>query len=851
MKTKYELAEEIWKGIEPNKTEDNLNNKLAIILGLVFYKYLSDYFKQEYKNIYKRDFNESDINELDIDDIKDTIGYYIYKKNLFEEWSSKEKLKNITIRQLQDVFTDLINQIGEFSKEIFTPIIRYIKSNMENLSSKEIDKIIAYIDEVKKIEYSCLTKLDYHKYIFSYLLKNMTLVLGKKSDISFTPDDISSLISRLTSLNFSVVDSKEVNFYDPTCGSSSLLIHTINYLEKNKNIKLNKVYAQDINEFPSIISRMNFIIHGIDSTKIYIDNSDCLKKDWLEKENITDKEFDVITFNPSYSATCDPNHLKDDDRFSNYDTPSKTQTVFAFILHSLYYLKNNGSMICLMPHGVLFRGNKEGKIRKQLIEDKYIDAVIGLPANMSYGTNIATVILIFNKNRNRDNILFIDASKLYIKGEDKNTLGEGYISQICDLYKERKDVNGLSKVVSLDKIRDNNFNLNISLYIDNYKIDESNNLFCSVFGGIPNYEIQQLRDEYPLFIEIINSLFETPYDQNYYSNFRECFKFNIKDFDCVKQFINNHIESSIGIIKKIKENLSFEKISSSDYLIDFTNIFDNVKDIIVEKFANDKLVNSYHVIKIFFEHLIKLENAVTSFILDNEVLRKKYEKKKSIAFDALYRDLTEINPDLLISPIHLIKRYKVSDFEDIQKLYEERQSLSNEKAQYLEENYSLLENYYDDKGEIDLKKIKPELKNKYGISSNEYEVFSHVVELYNELDKKKKVIKTKAEKIYAQYCDLVERVEIEQLYDLMLDKQCEVFKVFLNAYLDDLIESFAQKIDKISKKYEITLFSLENEIVKNEDELLNKLKEIGDCFDEFDKKGLDEMINILGGQINE
>ena len=272
-----------------------------------------------------------------------------------------------------------------------------------------------------------------------------------------------------------VNDDQDFSVYDPAMGSGSLLLTVEDEAKKsNQSMKMH-FYGQELNTTTYNLARMNLMMHNVEYTNMTLKNADSLESDWPDGPDAQGvdhpRTFDAVVENPPYSARWDNDESKlKDPRFKLYGALApKTKADYAFLLHGLYHLKPDGTMAIVLPHGVLFRGKKEGKIRQALIEKNQLDAVIGMPANLFYNTSIPTVILVLKKKRERKDILFIDASKNFEKGKNQNILRDEDIDKIIETYKERKDIDKFSHVADLDEIKENDFNLNIPRYVDTFE----------------------------------------------------------------------------------------------------------------------------------------------------------------------------------------------------------------------------------------------------------------------------------------------------------------------------------------------------------------------------------------------
>ena len=301
---------------------------------------------------------------------------------------------------------------------------------------------------------------------YEFLISQFASEAGKKAGEFYTPHEVSDMMARIAAIGQE--DKKLFSVFDPTMGSGSLMLNIRNYLNYPKSVKY---HGQELNTTTFNLAKMNLILHGVDNEDIRLRNGDTLNKDWPTDEPYT---FDSVVMNPPYSAkwSSDDTFL-DDSRFNRYGKLApKSKADFAFLLHGYYHLKDSGTMAIVLPHGVLFRGAAEGVIRKKLLEDGSIDTVIGMPANLFFGTSIPTTVIILKKNRTSRDVLFIDASKDFIKGKNQNKLSQENIDRIVETYKKREDVEKFAHVASFEEIKENDFNLNIPRYVDTFEEQE-------------------------------------------------------------------------------------------------------------------------------------------------------------------------------------------------------------------------------------------------------------------------------------------------------------------------------------------------------------------------------------------
>jgi len=301
---------------------------------------------------------------------------------------------------------------------------------------------------------------------YEFLISQFASEAGKKAGEFYTPHEVSDMMARIAAIGQE--DKKLFSVYDPTMGSGSLMLNIRNYMNDSDSVKY---HGQELNTTTYNLAKMNLILHGIEKENMRIRNGDTLNKDWPTDEPYT---FDTVLMNPPYSANWSADEIfLDDSRFNRYGKLApKSKADFAFLQHGYYHLKDSGTMAIVLPHGVLFRGSGEGVIRKKLLKYGSIYAVIGMPANLFFGTSIPTTVIILKKNRTSREVLFIDASKEFEKGKNQNKLTEENIAKIVETYKRRENIEKYAHVASFDEIKENDYNLNIPRYVDTFEEEE-------------------------------------------------------------------------------------------------------------------------------------------------------------------------------------------------------------------------------------------------------------------------------------------------------------------------------------------------------------------------------------------
>lgn len=464
------------------------------ILAFMFYRYLSEHQEnylidnnvidvdiesgQTINQAYLEQANGEDLDEY-LEDISSSLGYAIAPLDTWESLIHKIDNSMVIPSDYQTIF-DNFNKYAELNKgavQDFRGVFNDVNLGDSRLGTSTNDRAKSLNRIVKMINgfnYKSDDGQDILGDIYQYLIEKFAASAGKKGGEFYTPHAVSEILSKIVTLDKEKSDAF-FSVYDPTMGSGSLLLTVGQNLPSGQPIKY---YGQELNTTTYNLARMNLMMHGVSYINMTLSNADTLESDWPdgkdEKGIDRPRSFDAVVANPPYSAHWDNKETKlKDPRFQPYGKLApKTKADYAFILHSIYHLNESGTMAIVLPHGVLFRGAAEGAIRKTIIDKNYLDAVIGLPANIFYGTGIPTTILVFKKNRQTRDVLFIDASNEFEKAKNQNKLTPEHIEKIVDTYKNREDVEKYAHVASLDEIKENEYNLNIPRYVDTFEEEE-------------------------------------------------------------------------------------------------------------------------------------------------------------------------------------------------------------------------------------------------------------------------------------------------------------------------------------------------------------------------------------------
>lgn len=505
------LEQKLWNIANELRGKMNADEFRDYCLGFIFFKYLSEQLHSFANGILSEDgIDFIDIDESDEDgqdmlaaiseESVQELGYFLKPSELFSSIAKRGAHKSddedqdvIIDNFILDDLTKVLNSIerstmGTESEEDFDHLFEDLDLSSTKLGRTEkaknelIAKILVHLDNIDFGLHD--SESDILGDAYEYLIGQFASGAGKKAGEFYTPQQVSSILAQIVTTG----KSRLKNVYDPTCGSGSLLLRVAKAVDH-----VGDFYGQEMNRTTYNLARMNMILHGV-----HYRNFDLKQEDTLEHPQHQDKKFEAIVANPPFSAKWSANKIFDsDDRFSQYGKLAPASKAdFAFVQHMLYQLDDSGTMAVVLPHGVLFRGAAEGHIRRYLIEEQnWLDAVIGLPANIFYGTSIPTCILVFKKCReNPNDILFIDASAHFEKAKNQNNLRPSDIDKIVTTYRERKAEDKYSHIAPLSEIAENDYNLNIPRYVDTFEEEEPVDL-AAVTAELKQIDAEMLKTD--------------------------------------------------------------------------------------------------------------------------------------------------------------------------------------------------------------------------------------------------------------------------------------------------------------------------------------------------------------------
>ena len=855
---KQELANRIWESANKMRSKIEANEYKDYILGFIFYKYLSD---QEIKFLKENDFDDADIKDLREDEIETleyvqrNIGYFISYENLFSTWISKGR--DFDVSDVRDALSAFNRLIYPTHKKVFDKVFDTLQTGLSKLgdsSNSQTKAISGLLQLIKDIPMDGKQDYDVLGFIYEYLISQFAANAGKKAGEFYTPHEVSVLMSEIVAEHLK--GEKEIKIYDPTSGSGSLLINIGNsiskYMPDSNNIKY---YAQELKENTYNLTRMNLVMRGIKPDNIVTRNGDTLEEDWPffdenDPVNTYDPLYvDAVVSNPPYSQAWDPSNKEHDPRYSRFGLAPKGKADYAFLLHDLFHIKPEGIMTIVLPHGVLFRGGEEGQIRKNLIENNHIDTIIGLPANIFFGTGIPTIIIVLKQKRENTDTLIIDASKGFIKEGKNNKLRASDIKRIVDAVMNRESIDKFSRLVSREEIRSNDYNLNIPRYVDSSEPAETWDIYASMFGGIPMIEIDGLEEYWKAFPNLKSALF-TNSDIPYVELATEDIKNTIKNHADIKTFENAFKDAFADFHLYLKEEwiekMEHVEISKSENVIS-ENIFKRLDQVpLIDKYeAYQILDDEWRKIAVDLE-IIQTEGFTATKKVDpNLVTKKKDGKEQEIQDGWVGRVIPfELVQKELLSDRYKELREKEARLAEIPSLYEEIiEDLTEEEkdGQVLNDNNDAFVPKEVTKKLKELKKEAP---------TEEVKSFIDKLDRYERLSKEekdlKKEIKNETAKLHMLTKEAIENLTDSMVCELLDKKWIGNLLESINKLPDTIVDNLVSKIQALESKYKTTYFELEKEIKETEMKLASMIDELEG--NEYDMKGLSEFKALLLGE---
>lgn len=528
---KQQLAQKIWQSANKLRSKIEANEYKDYILGFIFYKFLSDREEQFARTHgisdedVKKEFYETNAEVVSY--LHTHLGYFIAHKDLFSTWLNMGS--DFDVSNVRDALSAFTRLIAPSHKKVFDKIFVTLETGLSKLgdsAAAQTKAIKSLLNLIRDIPMDGRQDYDVLGFVYEYLIGMFAANAGKKAGEFYTPHEVALFMAEIVGDHLK--DRKSITIYDPTSGSGSLLINIGRAVGRHLNdTDKIKYYAQELKENTHNLTRMNLVMRGILLANIEARNGDTLERDWpFFDEANPDATYeplfvDAVVSNPPYSQHWYPAGRESDPRYSGFGLAPKSKADLAFLLHDLYHLRSDGIMTIVLPHGVLFRGKEddgsEWSIRRALVEGNHIDAIIGLPPNIFFGTGIPTIVVVLRKERPREDVLIVDASHGFVKDGKKNRLRSSDVKRIADVVTGHQEIPGFSRKVSRDEIRANGYNLNIPRYVSSREVEHWD-VRAVMFGGIPVRELDDFGKYWDVFTGLRESLFET---EGNYSRLRQ------------------------------------------------------------------------------------------------------------------------------------------------------------------------------------------------------------------------------------------------------------------------------------------------------------------------------------------
>ena len=869
MVNKQELARKIWESANKMRSKIEANDYKDYILGFIFYKYLSDQEeafvrKEGMDDTQMRTYLREEDDEGYISYLQEKLGYFISYDHLFSTWISAGS--DFEIAQVHDALSAFSRLISKTHQRVFAGIFDTLQTGLSKLGDSASSQTKAVRDLLYLIKDIPTGGQDYDVlgFIYEYLISNFAANAGKKAGEFYTPHEVSVLMSEIVADHLR--DHNEIDIYDPTSGSGSLLLNIGQSVARHISGK-NKIkyYAQELKFNTYNLTRMNLVMRGIKPDNIKTRNADTLEDDWPyfdESDPAGTYEplyVDAVVSNPPYSQAWDPSGKENDPRYASFGLAPKSKADYAFLLHDLYHLKPEGIMTIVLPHGVLFRGGEEGTIRKNLIENNHIDAVIGLPANIFFGTGIPTIIMVLKQKRANTDVLIVDASRGFVKDGKNNKLRASDIKRIVDAVTHRSDIDKFSRVVSRSEIRANDYNLNIPRYVDSSDPADSWDLYASMFGGIPASDIAKYEDFWAALPGLKDALFTLGEHGEYRVRDGIDIARTIREHPAVEEFYQGFARRFSNFEDYLRAAL-IEDISQ----VQTASMEDDLTCEIFSRLEGAALIDKYHAYQLLHDQWTRISQDVE--IIQSEtiaavravdphmVLKKKNGKEAELqdGWSGRILPFELVQQHMLNTPMAELENIQsaiASCSADVQDIFD---SLSEEDKEAEEVKECLNADATAFSPSDIAKAVKKLMQERKASADSFWEEDSWqelVIRAHAILEEKKKLdrkAKQRFTELHMHTKEIIESLSDADADELLAAKWIDPLISGLRDLPSTAIADLSSAIIQLAKKYELTFADLDSQIHATERELVTMLKDLTGT--PTDMLAISELIDVLGGE---
>lgn len=855
MITSEEIKSRLWDGANELRGSMDASRYKDYMLGLMFYKFLSDKTLSTFKGMYTKDqISESELITAFEDAMQSNgnlleasfqklLGYYVLPQYLYQTWIKDINNGDFEVQKVIDSLNHFERSIAAspdaddfknlFSGSTLDLTDTALGSNL-NERSKNIKALILLFADLDMI---ALQKGDVLGDAYEYLIGQFAMESGKKAGEFYTPRQVSEIMAQIAAKTSNIR-----SIYDPTVGSGSLLLTVKKHLTREVQEALT-YYGQEKNTATYNLARMNLLLHEVKPNKMTIKNGDTLSHDWPEDPSRPNEGvlFDAVVMNPPYSAkNWNRAGLKvSDPRFVIAGVlPPDSKGDFAFLLHGLFHLGQTGTMTIVLPHGVLFRGAAEGEIRKRLLEKNYIDTVIGLPSNLFTNTGIPVVILVLKKNRQLgDPILIIDASNQFIKVGKQNVLQEKDIAKIVDTYVNRSEEKGYSHLANRQEIIENEYNLNIPRYIEAIDNEIAHDVDGHLLGGIPQHNIDNLTVIQSITPDLLQAALH-PIRPNYV-------KLNSEISELTDKILNDSRLVNLSAKLAQQAQAYIDKywpqiiaINDQDKIHDLMEAMLVEIKILLTSFNNIDIYDGYQIIAEIWQNSLLHDSEVIALSdfytagrsrVPNMVTKGTGDKKREVQ-DGFIGSI--VPNELIASELYAEELAKIEHNKNqIQILEGELSELieaskEEDSAEY-EALYESLKKNDDDEplDAFDNKRLKEELKNTPK-NSEQYKLLKKVDKLISEKASLSKKVKSDELALKDEIQERIINLTDQEIDSLMYKKWFANTTTLLSELIEKPIKAELKILQMLSERYEDTLISIDAEIKQLEDQLQAMMQEL-------------------------
>lgn len=818
---KQELATKIWATANELRKNIKASEYKDYILGFMFYKYLCDKEVDYLKDLGGEIDDLLDVDDATMNKFKDGIGYFISHKHLFHVW--KESGVNLGAKDVSEALDDFyLNMNGQY-KTVFDKVFSALQTGLTKLGENSGSRDKAVRDIVDLVDLIPPTSRDYDVlgYIYEYLIQQFSSE-AKKDGAFYTPHELTSLMARIVADRLK--DREKIYCYDPTVGSGGLLLNIGK--EVGRYIPSDNIhyYGQELITETANLAKMNLFMQGVPVQNINMRNANTLEEDWPyfdEQTAYAPLFVDAVVSNPPYSAHYEPENHQTDVRFKGYGLAPAGKADYAFLLHCLYHIKNDGVMAIVLPHGVLFRGDSEGEIRKNLILNHNIETIISFPQQLFFSTSIPVIVMILSKNRREDDILFIDASQSYKKDKKQNVLTESDVQRIFDTVVARKDVPNYAHLATMEEIEANGYNLNVPRYVSATTEEAPYDLFSVMTGKVSDKELdafETIWKQFPLLREKLLNKTEG------YNAFADV---NVKD----TVFADNDVQAFLNRVSGTSDEFRKYLVRTLISHDAVPSMHDAIVEKLFETYKNQPLVDVYRVFQAFADNwmivdadLARLESEGWDICAETEpnmVTKKDSKTKKTVEEQKGWKGK--------IMPFELVKAvFFADDFDKMSKLTAEADAKATEYADIWENMNEEAKSVVckdDDEAAFDAKKFKSAIKN--GDLDNEavecIEAIQDAIAKEKALRKQVKTIETGLED---KAKEKIEALSEEEIHELLEKKWVSPIISAIDKVGEGVLTQFVASFVELEKKYANPLAELSESIEETSGALKTSLDEL-------------------------